>query len=406
MPTSNYLGVNQKGFANVLVIGLIVLILVILVGFFLGPFHRNTSFFKTAVFEVAGSTCPQGSLFTMFPIKQNDLLYVFPLGHLNPPDHTIPTDHIYLTVKNTNEIVSEGAKQVFAPGDITIQSIRKTKVIRGGKPQSDDYAIDLSSCKQVRANFGHVTKLSPTLLALVEKGEWDSCDNRKSGPQDESTYCRKQVSFKIASGELIGEAGGGTSTGLDFQLVDRRSEKLNYANPKRYREDQFHYVCPLDYFDQTSKDSLYQKLGNNLTKRTIEPRCGEVNQDKIGTAQGNWTQAEGFIDSPESWSKNLALVHDNVDPNLGELVIGGTISTPAKIQFTPKNEGKINREFSQVKTDETIYCYEGESISQSQGGHSGRVLIQLMSDASLKAEYQVSSCQDNLQFASPTIYQR
>ena len=373
------------------------LVILVGLGIFFGVFNKNT--------EIIGSSCPQGPLFTVSPIKQNDLLYVVPLGHLNPPDHTIPTDHIYLTVKDTNQIIPNSAKEIFAPGDITITSIQKTHVIRGGKLQSDDYSIDFSPCKKVRGKFGHVTKLSASLSKLMDT-ENLNCENRKSGPSDESTYCRKDLSYQIKAGELMGEAGGGSATGLDFQLVDRRSEKLNYANPKRYRDDQFYYVCPLDYFDQTTKDSLHQLLGNNLTKRIVEPRCGEVNQDKLGTAQGNWIASDGLIDSPENWSKTLALVYDNIDVKMGVVSIGGIISTPQRIQFTPKNEGLVNRKFSQVKNDGNIYCYGGELISKFSGGQSGRVLIQLVSETSLKVEYQQGSCNLNTNFSSPTIYLR
>ena len=137
---------------------LLILIVVILAsaGIFFGTRQKNTA-------SLVGPTCPQGSLFSVSPIKSSDLLYVVPLGHLNPPDHTIPTDHIYLTVKDTNQIIPNSAKEVFAPGDITITSISKSKVIRGGKPQSDDYSIDFSPCKNVRGKFGHVTKLSSNL---------------------------------------------------------------------------------------------------------------------------------------------------------------------------------------------------------------------------------------------------
>ena len=355
--------------------------------------------------NVNGPNCPAGSLFSVSPVKSADLLYVVPLGHLNPPDHTIPTDHIYLILKDTNQIIPDSAKEVFAPGDITITSIQKTHVIRGGKLQSDDYSIDFSPCKNVRGKFGHVTKLSPDLTKLMETNDL-SCDTRKSGPSDEATYCRKDLNFQVKAGELIGEAGGGSATGLDFQLIDRRSEKLNYANPKRYREDAFHFVCPLDFFDQTSKDSLYQKLGNNSVKRTIEPRCGEVNQDIVGTVQGNWTSADGLIDAPENWSKTLALVHDNTDPSIGVLSIGGVISTPQRILFSPKTDGQINRDFSQVKVDEKIYCYEGRTAGQQQGGQSGRGLIQLDNETTMKVENQSGSCDGNVSFSSPTMYQR
>ena len=100
----------------------------------------------------------------------------------------------------------------------------------------------------------------------------------------------------------------------------------------------------------------------------------------------------------------MSLVHDNVDPTIGVVSIGGTITNPTKIQFSPGSSGTINRDLNQVK-DEQIYCYEGQSIGQ-RSQLSGRVLIQLISSSRLKVEYQNEGCDKSLKFNSPTIYPR
>ena len=352
--------------------------------------------------QLIGSDCPQSFVFTTIPIDPKKILSVTPLGHLNPPDHTTPTDHIYLVVKENNDVHPEFATEVMSPSDITIQTITKQTITSSGQIQNQDFSIDFSPCSQIQAKFGHVTNLSSKLSSVI-KGQ-GNCQSSHPRPGDDYSYCRYDINLKIPSGESIGEAGGGKATGLDFWVIDYRGKELNFANPTRYNKVQLHTVCPVDLFDKSSKEILRSKFGRYEQKRVAEPLCGEFNQDKLGTAQGNWTTASGYIDRPEAWSKSLSLVHDNVDPTVGIINIGGTIASPTKIQFTPTSSGTTNREFSQVK-DGQIYCYKGQPVGLNSQ-QSGRVLIQLVSNSQLRVENQNGDCESSLNFNSPTLYQR
>lgn len=214
----------------------------------------------------------------------------------------------------------------------------------------------------------------------------------------------------MKAGQVIGTAGGGTANGLDIQAVHSRAAGKPYANPKRYRNDALHFVCPLDLFDPTTKAALYKKLGSNRTKRTIEPRCGEVNQDVAGTAQGNWITGVGKsdpIDQPGNWDKSIALVHDNFNPSIGVASIGGVIGNPTIIAFAPKHEGTINREFSEVKPDGSMYCYQTDAQPGSGNlARSGSLLIQLTSATTMQAQLAQGSCSGSASFSKATIYER
>jgi len=404
----------QKGFAHIFIVIALVAVGLIIFLFIKNGFSPNSHIGnsprsaggaggKPDFKQTVGPNCPSGPVFTKIPLDPDKILSVTPLGNLNPPDHTIPTDHIYLVLKENNEIHPEASQKVIAPSNVTISTITHTTAKKSGKVFSDDYSIDFSPCKDIQAKFGHVTKLSPKLFSLVEKNKGD-CKTQHPRPEDEYTYCNIELNEKIPAGEELGEAGGGTPTGLDFWAIDLRAKELVYANPKRYNSHQLHTVCPLDLFEPSQKAILSSKFGKYEKKRTIEPLCGQINQDIAGTAQGNWTTAEGYIDKPEAWSKSLALVHDNVDPTIGIVSIGGTIGSPTKIQFTPTSSGNINRDFNQVK-DQQIYCYGGQSVGINSK-QSGRVLIQLEDQSKLKVEYQNGTCQDNFQFTSPATYNR
>jgi hypothetical protein len=354
--------------------------------------------------KLVGPSCPDSPLFTVSPIRSEDLVQITPLGNQNPPDHTIPTDHIYMNIKSGKENDPNLIKTVVSPGEITVDSITRSTAKKSSVIFTDDYSINFSSCREVSGWFGHITSLVPKLANEVTSGA--QCQTSYPRPEDEYTYCTKNVNIKLSPGEAIGETGAGNTRGLDWQLNDKRTPDLAYANPQRYRNESFHFVCPLDYFSTDLKSTLYDKLGSENVKRTIEPKCGEVEQDEPGTLQGNWFAGKNIpADDPESWGKTLSLTHDNIDPALGEVVVGGVITDPGKVTFKPTTTGSINREFSGVQPGETIYCYQSDTSDFSYK-IDGKVLIQLLDATTLKAENKSGSCSSPESFTNPTTYYR
>jgi len=57
---------------------------------------------------------------TASPLDPAVVEFIAPLGNLNPPGHTLPTDHIYFYYRLLNP--SAPARVVFAPADGTVQS--------------------------------------------------------------------------------------------------------------------------------------------------------------------------------------------------------------------------------------------------------------------------------------------
>lgn len=135
----------QRGFAGIFII--LGLVAVVLVAVFFGKNWFNPNSHSTSgkldrfVSQVGGSECADGPIFTKIPLDPAKILSITPLGNLNPPDHTIPTDHIYLVVKNNNEIHPKSATAVFSPSDITITRITHQSTKKSGKAFSDDYSI-------------------------------------------------------------------------------------------------------------------------------------------------------------------------------------------------------------------------------------------------------------------------
>jgi len=92
---------------------------------------------------------------------------------------------------------------------------------------------------------------------------------------------------------------------------------------------------------------------------------------------------------------------------LDQLEVGGVISEPLKWHITPKNEGKINRNFSQVKAGSGIYCYETESgYINYEKGPRGKILVEVLSNNEIKAEFQQGSCGSTFAFSDPKTFER
>jgi hypothetical protein len=60
--------------------------------------------------------------FTAAPIEPSTIQQIVPLGNLNPPDHTLPTDHIYINNRALGG-PPVAPQPVVAPGDGTVQFI-------------------------------------------------------------------------------------------------------------------------------------------------------------------------------------------------------------------------------------------------------------------------------------------
>ena len=85
--------------------------------------------------NTSSSTAPTGTTTTSFgnaplvfrasPIDQSAIRWITPLGNLNPPDHTLPTDHIYFyfAAPNLGEQPAARRTAFFAPADGTVTTV-------------------------------------------------------------------------------------------------------------------------------------------------------------------------------------------------------------------------------------------------------------------------------------------
>ncbi|MGB4938439.1 MAG: hypothetical protein WBO30_15590 [Ferruginibacter sp.] len=311
------------------------------------------------------------------PVDTSQVSGLVPLGNLNPPGHTFPTDHMYFYFKNPGVSVP-----VYAPGNLHIFQISRFRNNPGTPGATEDYSIDFGSQSGTLLYFSHVSSLSPALLAAADAFSGASCESYSTGGST-IEFCRKSVSLDINAGEII---GSGNEVAGQFAL-DMGFRVNNIA------------VCPLDYFNAGTKVKLEAKLGNSngTVKRITAPICGEYNQDLSGTLQGNWYK-QGVPRSPED--NHIAFVKDNVEPEKLRISIGSAVpGLPSAVyNFTQTGAGVIDRPFISVTNTGQIFCYNplyyyGAPVPGTS------IIVKLEDNGTLSFEKRNCDCSCNLPYA-------
>src|SRR3989344_7103350 len=391
----------QKGFAHILIIGLLVVILIIVVAMGI-----LSGLFTKLVVEVTTPNCQDPVLTTAPTINNENLQHLVPLGNISPPGHYLPTPHIYYTLKRGSDNLTLKTR-IYSPADVRVERITYIEDTRQGKLVAADYKVSMVPCKEVQIYFDHMQELAPKLAPAWKSGK-PSCSENTFGSTAVGRYCKMDVNLTLKSGEEIGNAGGAMPTGWDFGATDTRKTPLQFTNNKRYQTDQLQTICPIDLFPKEIKDNLYQFFGNEYRERTEQPICGTIMQDVPGTAQGNWFDGKGKSYELENAQKSLSLIHDNTDPKLAVMVGGGVLGSDIYIKFLPKHSGTINREFSEIKPETQVYCYQAESLGAAPipEQQNMSVLIKLVSEAELQVERLSVPCDTTLMLKNPYTFIR
>jgi hypothetical protein len=308
-------------------------------------------------------SCAAGTaLLTIPPVALADFFGWVPLGNLNPPGHTFPTDHQYIYVNDPGSSAPRREVAVVAPADLVITSARRQTITPG---DVTDYTLDYSLCAEVIGEFGHVLTIAPAILAQL--GAIDQrCTSYSPAPGSTASTCEtNSVAIAVKAGDPLGTAGGPAphSFGLDVSLWDTRVIPASFANPSRWQAnssgfDRFHAVPASDYFAEPARSQIAPRVGsfNGKVRRTALPAGGTLAVDVPGTAMGAW-----FNPTQPTYPEymHLAIVPDNVDPGQIDISIG-TLGgwNRGLVFFTPTSSGFVNRNPSQVTADGRIYCME------------------------------------------------
>lgn len=383
------------------------------------------------------------SLLTSYPICPGNLsgLLTYPLmetkyisalipfGNLNPPGHTSPVGHNYFL--SPSEYVGKDIP-LYHPADSWITHIgSETKLNETtGKYEPSGYTIDYTLCSGVKIAIAGYIKLSPEVLSALNQSRPKGCKEGIVKPgHGTSGGCDYELNYKVRAGQIAGWAIGDLHQTIEVWAFNYNSKPREDVDWGYYNYGNYPYAfCLFDLYSGELKEGYYQKFGvtseetggkefnssmysKNISfiPRTTEPKCGEINQDIVGTIQGMWwgeDKKTGNDWSIEFDGKGLAFVHDNINPTMGAISIGGNIMQNAEVvYFTPAHSGTTNREPSEVKADGKIYCYQDNA--RDWNGHIiDKIIVQLIDDHHLKIENQDGDCTGSESFVNPFTYQR
>ena len=333
-----------------------------------------------------------GAAFRVAPVDLTQLSEITPLGNLQPPDHTTPTEHTYLHFADEQDRTTT-VYPLYAPSDVTLLLVGSSVGFR----DPEDHSIAFALCKDVYGYFNHVKLLSDEVATLLAGRECFEFADGNAGA------CEKPLFESVPAGTLLGHVGR-LQGNFDFGALDMRVTH-RFANAERYQFARTpHIVCPYDYYEGELREQLYA-----LLPRTQEPRCGVVALDEPGTLQGAWFQPGS--DAVIGWDQQLAFVTDNYDPAIAVIAAGGTFTEPGRLEFTPTTGGTVNRAFRDVTSDGTLYCYERDGSGRHERVRnpdllSGKILVQLVRATELQIERQPGHCGAADAFSAPTTYFR
>ncbi|MFH1843190.1 MAG: hypothetical protein ABIF77_08270, partial [bacterium] len=234
--------------------------------------------------EVTGVQCPQGPIFTHHVIDPDSVQNIDPLGNLNPPGHTFPSDHggYYIAVpppgKETYNV------QFYCPGDLTCTRLVAVEHVNAG---ITDFSLDFEACADITVVMGHIASLNPDVFgATADYTQWGDFEEYTTGGETYRRYMQ-WTRIEIAAGERLGTAGGNPGQGgLDFGIHDLTAPAHTAANPGRWYERYLHSFHFIEYYaDGPVKERLIQLLNREVIPDDPHP-YGYNMQDVPGTAHG------------------------------------------------------------------------------------------------------------------------
>lgn len=242
-----------------------------------------------------GATWPTTVTFTASPLALGDIAYIQPLGNLNPPGHTFPSDHIGFYFADPSR-----SYPVVAPANGTLTGVlRRASSIAAGY----DCKLEMRHTATVRSYLDHVGPLDPALLAQI-------------GPLTDGF---KVVNVPVTAGQRLGWSGGppGDLKGMDLGVVNTARSLPGFVHPEKYHDTARYADAPLSYYEAPLREALYALVACDGPNKD-----GKIDLDVPGRLVGNWfSQGAGADD----WARHLAFVFEPQHPAQVRIAMGGEL---------------------------------------------------------------------------------
>ena len=281
--------------------------------------------------SIGTGVAPGTAVFSQSPIDISDLTEIVPLGNLNPPGHTLPTNHAYFFHRAVANAV------VTAPAAGTV-----TTVQRG----ADDQLM-------IAVSPGFDFYIAHVLLdaEIVQGG-------------------------RISSGQRLGVTSSAAGA-MDLGVINN-AVTLFFVRPERYIAGTLHGDSPLKYFAEPVRGDLYAKVS-----RAGPDKDGQISFDRAGRLAGNWFTPDLQPSVTETFgngSKHLSFARDVADPDRVRISIGGSLSMTGAFFV---DAGALDP--ADVSASSGVVTYQLFFSPRAQM-RAGTLLVQMLADDRLKVE--------------------
>ncbi len=336
-------------------------------------FDNNTSDTITQYFD---SSLPDGTMeFTNSILNAEDFERIIPLGNINPPGHTFPTDHIYFVltaiINPDNLDDPNNLRPVFAPTAGKILYIEETGMYGDG-------SIRVGVTNTMTYYLGHIFV-------------------------DESL----KVGDTVLAGAQLGISGN--TSCVDLGVLNKNinngflSQKLPFTT--------IYGDKPLSYYGEPLRSELYALV--KPPTPTEEPDYvydggvtdGEFAIDKLGSLRGQWFREGGYLPSGwYEWDVMLSFGYDVYYKNQIRIALGSYSNAFA----ISSEDGPVDpKDVSVASGVVTYYLYNANNTSKGlppTTARSGLMIVQMLSDTRIKLEIFDDTTSTTRAFTSAALY--
>jgi len=286
-------------------------------------------------------------VFTFSPIPLSEISRIVPLGNLAPPDHTIPTDHMYFFMWFGDEgpLPDPDRKYtVVFPGGGRVQSVL---------PVGEAFKVLVQSTNSFYYYLDHVLP-GPGIV----------------------------VGMTVEAGQVLGTSSGPRA--VDFGAIYTPVTLPGFIDPNRYHWQTQHTVSPLAYYEEPLRSALFAKV----LRDSADPQ-GKIDFDQDGRLVGNWF-LEGVpaeqSDWPENWNKQIAFVYDVKVPTMVRVSIGGQLAMMGAYAASPTDPDPAMVSQTSGKVVYRLYPRGALTDTPDYSALQGLVIAHVLSDRRIKVE--------------------
>jgi hypothetical protein len=313
--------------------------------------------------------------YSVSPLSLDAFSSITPLGNLNPPSHTFPSNHIYF-------VLNPGVWEIRAPADGIITGLRSET--------SNDYNIYIAHTSTFETQFRHVEKLADWILNQTGQLE----------PAGENDEPQIKVNIPVKACDIIAtteihSSGGHTQHCVDMYATNLEVFLPGFIYPEHQPPNEIHRVSALDYFEKSLQESLYNKV-----KRTAEPRGGKIDFDQPGRLVGDWFAGTNDPSKVWEWASQLAFVYDVDDPTQVRITVGGTLATGVGV-FSIDNNAP---DPATISTASGLAVYHLQGVWENSGNYT--LLVKMLDDERIEVEAFPGSLFDAQFTTAAVIYHR